>query len=108
MVQNLLERTVNALTEKGYAPDRVNHMLGKDYGEMRKRQIEVYETDRCNRRWDEGNVTVTIEVFELHLSQDTSWRPHTLKSLGKFKVPKNASDKVLMNRVEKAIETFNK
>ena len=105
MVQELLERTVNALTEKGYAPDRVNHTLGKDYGEMRKRQIEVYETFRHNHR-DEENVTVTIEVFELQLPNGTRWLP-TLKRLGKFKVPKDASDKVLMNRVEKAIETFN-
>lgn len=51
------------------------------------------------------NVTVTISVLELvKIWSETSGR---YKLPIKFKVPKNASDKVIQNRVAKAIESYN-
>jgi hypothetical protein len=51
------------------------------------------------------NVTATIFVHEV----GTVWGTMScsLRQLAKIKVPKNASDKVVANRVSKAIEAFN-
>lgn len=53
----------------------------------------------------EENVTVTIKVFEVA----TVWSETSgsLKTKIKIKVPKNASDKVIANRVYKALEAYN-
>lgn len=105
MVQNLLERTVKALTERGYAPYYINHSKAVNVAGMPKRTMNVHETFRMNHR-DEENVTVTVEIIEWHHPQGTEWLT-TGKRLAKIKIPKDASEKVLSNRVEKAIETIN-
>ena len=69
-----------------------------------ERLIGIKPTWRHNGT--EENVTVTITVLEI----DKIWS----KTSGRYKlpinikVPKNASDKVIKNRVAKAIESYNK
>lgn len=105
MVQDLLERTVNALTERGYAPFYINGSAVDRTAKTPKRTINAHETFRRNHR-DEENVTVTIEITEWHAPHGNVWLS-TGKDLAKIKVPKDASKKVLNNRVEKAIEIIN-
>ncbi len=93
----LLDRVVKALTDKGYKPHFIQYQ--SDTKErVGNRTIDVHETQRINHR-KLDNVTVTIEVVE--------WNGHTGKRIAKIKVPKDASDKVINNRVEQAIAVYN-
>lgn len=92
----LLDRVVKALTDKGYKPLSVQyHVTGEKVG---NRSIDVHETQRINHR-KLDNVTVTIDVNE--------WNGCTGHRIARIKVPKDASDRVLNNRVEQAIAVYN-
>ena len=61
--------------------------------------ITVYETPRHNGT--ETDVTATIEV-------DIVLNPTGVsKRIARFRIPKNASDKVIDNRIQKAIAELN-
>lgn len=100
-VIELMERTVQRLTElgytlreetkggKGYVLDTHNHAKGS-------RSLYIKTTYRHNGTAED--VTVTIEVLEV-----INERYKVLRCLDKIKVPKQASEKVLNNRIQKAI-----
>lgn len=100
MVQELLNRVVEAFRTRGIEPYWIEHQhKGWQLGELPPElTIHVYQTFRQNHSRLE-NVTVTIEV--------TRWNKTTGKRLARLKVPKDASDKVINNRIDKALEYFN-
>ena len=103
---NLLERVVNEFANngiilknfRGWNSWRTDHeyITGDRY-------FVVEVTYRHNGT--EEDVTVTIEVKEVGkiICEESCW----LNLIAKIKVPKNASDRVISNRVKKAIEAFN-
>ena len=97
MVKELLARTVDALRAEGYEPTWINFTQRNADEPLPQKTFNVHETYRINHN-KEANVTVTIEI--------TSWSGIFGKRLGKVNVPKDASEKVLKNRVEKAIEIY--
>ena len=101
-VQMLVERVVNAINAEGYEVYWVNHMHSNNESEMTEKTFDVYETFRMNHR-DEENVSVTIEVckWELEGSGCASG-----KRLVRINVPKNASHRVILNRVLAAIKAY--
>lgn len=94
----LLERAIQRFEEIGYNPreasstvytiDTHNHVKGT-------RWLYIHTTDHHNGA--DEDVTITIEVYEVINDCSIS------KRVEKIKVPKQASDKVLNNRIEKAI-----
>ena len=97
MIKELLARTVDALRAEGYEPDWINFARRNANEPLPQKTFHVYETCRRNHI-QEDNVTVTISI--------TSWSGDWGKTLGKVKVPKDASEKVLKSRVKKAIEIY--
>ena len=102
MVQDLLNRVVESFRAKGIEPYFIGFRKSEAYKgkEMPEVTIGISETFRQNYSELE-NVTVTIEIVR--------WtKEDAYSSLGKriarIKVPKDASDKVINSRVEKAIE----
>lgn len=98
-VKGLMDRVIEAFRGKGYEPFWINRVRSDRVSETApSKTIGVSETFRMNNvRLD--NVTVTIEV--------TEWEGHSGRRIFKTKVPKNASDKVINNRVDKVIEVLN-
>ena len=98
-VQILLNRVVKEIESRGYELTFINYSLGGSR-QLKEKAIDVHETYRYNHS-DKDNITVTIEV--------TTWNLNNLcgKRLFKLKVPANASDKVISNRVDKVIEFYN-
>lgn len=99
-VNELLERTIEVINSKGYKVDIVNHRI-VDWTPgyiPHEKGIGIQETCRRNNR-NEENVTVTIYVYQKNGS-------HSNRIIGKVKVPKNASDKVISSRVTKIIEMY--
>lgn len=98
----LLERTIDALRAEEHEPWYINgsHKSNGSFPEETPRKvIAVEETWRRNYK-EEKNVTVTIYVIEWNISCSSAKRTE------KIKVPKEASEKVLKNRVEKAIAIY--
>lgn len=95
-VTELLDRVVEALRNKGIEPYFIDGVhKGWIAGEYPDGiQLNVKQTFRMNNR-DLENVTVTIEV--------TDWNGRSGHMLARIKVPKNASDKVINNRIEKVL-----
>ena len=95
-VQNLMERTVECLKAHGYEPWWINHSHHGG-GEHTEKTIDVEETFRMNHR-NMDNVTVTISI--------TKWGEKFGKRVFSIKVPKDASDRVIENRVQKVIKAY--
>lgn len=68
--------------------------------ELGARDGQVHETYRRNGTAED--VTVTIEIFEV--TKMDSGRVYGSKRINKIKIPKNASDRVLKNRIDRAEE----
>lgn len=100
-MMHLLDRTVKAMKLMGYKPYFIQHMRNPimEGIELPDLTISVEETFRRNHS-KLDNVTVTIVVHEWYSD-------HTGKRIFKTKVPANASDKVINNRITKAIEFMN-
>ena len=99
-VNELLNRTVEAIRSAGYKVDNINYRIvdwTPDYIHPEK-GIGVEETWRRNHS-HEPNVTVTIYVFQ-------KCGKSSNRVVGKVKVPKDASDKVISSRVTKIIEMY--
>ena len=98
-VKGLMDRVIEAFRNKGYEPFWINSVRSdKVSGTVPSKTIDVLETFRMNHT-ELDNVTVTIDV--------TEWEGHSGRRIFKTKVPKNASDKVINNRVDKVIEVLN-
>ena len=102
-VEKLLDRVVEGFRSKGVEPWWINYKHETWNDVVPNKTIHVHETDRQNYRYDLENVTVTIEV--------TEWEHEfggcaSGKQIFKTKVPKNASDKVINNRINKALEYY--
>ena len=97
-MMHLLDRTVKAMKLMGYQPYFIQHHINPvmDGVELPDLTISVEETPRRNHS-KLDNVTVTIIVNKWYSDR-------TGKSVFKTKVPANASDKVINNRIAKAIE----
>lgn len=96
---NLFERTTENIKSRGYQItwlSEQNHWFA--IGEHKKkgdRHINVYITYRNNGTFE--NVTVILEVIETLNEYGCG------KIIAKIKIPKNASDRVLNNRIDRAI-----
>lgn len=99
----LLDRVVEGFRTKGVEPWWINYKHEPDTDIVPNKTIHVHETDRMNYRYDLENVTVTIEVTEW---ERENYGGASGKRLFKIKVPKNASDKVINNRIDKALEYY--
>ena len=98
-VKGLMDRVVEAFRNKGHEVYWINHIRSEKVSStLPHKTIAVLETFRMNHT-ELDNVTVTIEVQE--------WEGHSGRRIFKTKVPKNASDKVINNRVDKVIEVLN-
>lgn len=99
-MMHLLDRTVKAMKLMGYEPYFIEHHRNPimEGIELPKLTISVEETFRMNHS-NLDNVTVTIAVHE--------WHDGSGKRIFKTKVPANASDGVIDNRIAKAIEFMN-
>ena len=98
-VKNLMNRVIEAFRNKGHEVYWINHIRSEKVSStLPHKTIAVLETFRMNHT-ELDNVTVTIEVQE--------WEGHSGRRIFKTKVPKNASDKVINNRVDKVIEVLN-
>lgn len=99
-VQNLVERVVEVIRGSGIEPYFINgqHKDWEIGDQPPKRTMGVDQTFRYNHS-DLENVTVTITVSE--------WTGCTGKRLLKIKVPANASDKAIQNRINKALAVYN-
>lgn len=100
-VTELLDRVVEALRESGIEPYFIDGFhKGWIAGEYPDGiQLDVKQTFRMNNR-DLENVTVTIDVV--------NWNGRSGHRIARIKVPKNASDKVINNRVEKVLNLMQK
>lgn len=100
-MMHLLDRTVKAMKMMGYEPYFIQRyrnpiMEGIERPEL---TISAEETPRRNHS-KLDNVTVTIVVHRWY-------DDNTGERIFKTKVPANASDKVINNRITKAIEFMN-
>lgn len=94
----LLERVVEKLGERGIEPDSINGCHIKDFEKGKVMDIEtVY-----HRNGASDNVTVRMTVAEF---EPTKYGGH-FKGLIDVRVPKNASDRVINNRIDKIIEVL--
>ena len=101
----LLERVKTEFESNGFRfKDQGSNYYSEHEWKEGARLIGIKPTWRHNGT--EENVTVTITALEIDkIWSETSGR---YKLPINFKVPKNASDKVIRNRVAKAIEEYNK
>lgn len=97
-VQILLNRVVKEIENKGYELTFINH--SSNGRKLKEKTINVHETYRYNHS-DKDNITVTIDITTWNLINNSGERRF------KIKVPANASDKVISNRVDKVIEFYN-
>lgn len=100
----LIERVKSEFEKSGFRFEQ----QGSDYYtpcEMESGARYIYAEPTWRHNGTEQNVTVTVRVLEV----DKLYSRHSasLKTLLKVKVPKDASDKIIANRVAKAIEAFN-
>jgi hypothetical protein len=101
----LLTRITAELTERGFQMNEWNDgrimstMIPRIEYVNGTRFINVEETYRSNGT--EENVTATISV-------SIADGIHSTRIVFKVKVPKDASDKVINNRIDKTIAEFNK
>lgn len=102
MVQELLERVVEGLREAGVEPWWINytHRRRAEDEQMPRITVHVRQTRRQNHS-SLDNVTVTVEISEW---TTTKCGGQIGKRIAMVKVPKDASDKVIKNRVEKVLE----
>ena len=102
-VDMLKDRVIKALRDRGF---EVNEGKFTAYTVHEKKAGEkwiwIHETYRGNGT--DENVTVTMEVQTYHEAYDFEIGFGMISTLAKFKVPKNASDKVINNRIDKCIE----
>lgn len=104
-VQILLNRVVEGLKEKGYKPYWINYIHTPDENNIFPRTtIDVKETVRMNHNNLE-NVTVTIGITRW---RRTEYGGHRGIKGETVKVPANASEKVLKNRINKVIEAYQR
>ena len=99
----LVIRAKDRLEELGFTMQEIS-FYGKTYISQRSwvkgaKYIEIHETPRHNGT--ENDVTATIRVNIVENPIGVSRR------LATFKIPKNASDKVIDNRLQKAITYMN-
>lgn len=99
----LVIRAKDRLEELGFTMQEIN-FYGKTYVSQRSwvegaKYIEIHETPRHNGT--ETDVTATVSVNIVLNPIGVS------KRLATFKIPKNASDKVIANRIEKAVTYMN-
>ena len=97
----LMQRTVQRLTELGYTlreATRYGTVYILDQHSHAKGSRWLYLTTTYRNNGTDEDVTVTIEVYEV-----TNEIFQASKRLDRIKVPKQASDKVLNNRIQKAI-----
>ena len=103
--KNLVKRVADCFAENGIKT--VNHFGSQHYSEHQnvsgERFFLIDEVHRHNGTSE--NVTARIEVLEVK----TVWSEMScsLKTIDVIKIPKNASDRVISNRVLRAIESFN-
>lgn len=102
MVQDLLNRVVDSFRAKGIEPYFICYRINEAYKgeEMPEITVDIRETMRQNHSELE-NVTVTIQIVRWTKGYSFG------KRIAKIKVPKDASEKVINSRVEKAIEYIN-
>lgn len=94
----LLERVVEKLGERGIEPDAINGWHVQDFGKGKVMDIEtVYHHNGAS-----DNVTVRMTVAEFEPTGRGGW----FKGLIDVRVPKNASDRVINNRIDKIIEVL--
>lgn len=95
---NLIKRTVENFADRGYTVESLSKSNDRyAVGEHKKRgdrHINFFITYRNNGTYE--NVTVTLEVIE-------ALNDRCGKRIVKIKIPKNASDRVLNNRINRAI-----
>lgn len=101
----LIERVKSDFESRGFSFERFGNNFGTPHMYESGARF-IYLEPTCRHNGTVENVTATISVFEM----DKIWGrcSGSLNTLLKVKVPKNASDKVIANRVSKAIEEFNK
>ena len=92
---DLVRRILAELEAQGQKPTTVNGLV-IDKG-CKDKSLAVSEVYRSNAT--EQNVTAKIDVIEWKTG---NWG----KRIATIKVPKDASDKVLKNRVQKAVEIY--
>lgn len=94
----LLERVVEKLGERGIEPDSINGCHIKDFEKGKVMNIgTVY-----HRNGASDNVTVRMSVAEFEPTQYGG----RFKGLIDVRVPKNASDRVVNNRIDKIVEAL--
>ena len=93
----LLVRVEKALMEKGIEPYAINYMSMGKKKEVGEKYISIRTVYRSNGT--EEDVSVKIEVYE-------KINKYSSKRIESIKVPKDASDKVINNRIEKAIKSL--
>lgn len=103
--QALAKRVVEELNRRGFEMKQIGNSVftsKQDYVEG-SRYFYIEETYRQNAT--EENVTAKLKVYE----NGVAWKVDlcATKYLGEVKIPKNASDKVIANRVNKAMEIYN-
>ncbi len=102
-VETLKSRVVKALEIKGF---EINDSEYSAYTAHEKKAGEKWMTihETCRGNGTEENVTVTIEVNTYHEAYNFEIGFGMISTIAKVKVPKNASDKVINNRIDKCIE----
>lgn len=102
-VDTLKDRVIKALEDKGFEVN-VNKFSADTTHEKKAgaKWIWIHETGRSNGT--EENVTVTMEVQTYHEAYNFETGFGMIRTIAKVKVPKNASDKVINNRIEKCME----
>lgn len=92
----LLDRVLKCFKERNIEPYWIEHYHeNSNWKTIPEFTLDVYQTYRINHHTLD-NVTVTIEVAK--------WNQYSGHRIAKIKVPKDASDKVINNRIDKAIE----
>ena len=102
----LMKRVVNELVNQGLeCEEKANFTTTKHEVKTGDVFLQIEEVYRHNGT--DENVTVNIECYEVTTVYYSDI--YHVKRIGNIiKVPKNASDKVIKNRVEKAIATMKK
>lgn len=96
---DLIERTMKNFEERGYVVKELSKAndwftIGDYYKKKGERHISVSVTYRHNGTAE--NVTVTMYIIE-------TLNEYCGKYIAKIKIPKNASDRVLNNRIDRAL-----
>lgn len=102
----LLEKVASEFESRGVEPDTIEYAseASEDAPKIGTRQLHIETVQRHNGTAED--VSVNIEITEVTKVNSATW--YSSKTIAKIKVPKEASDKVIKNRVDKAIEYLNK